>query len=150
MKDKRVPETPELRSTIAALRKLASRAGTTSLPEAPTSADAKLLELCTTILEGHAEIDAIWREAQKIKPCNMFTNPVYAAEMEKRRNVRNRLLSPMIRLSKLSAKTGAGVYAKAAVLRCSRGSAERLALSLANDLTACPGLRASLWPAERA
>jgi hypothetical protein len=50
-------------------------------------------------------------------------------------------------IRKLRAKTAAGIYAKALVCRCSRTGAPFLAMSLAEDLIACPGLRVSLWPA---
>jgi hypothetical protein len=43
----------------------------------------------------------------------------------------------------------AGIYAKAAVVRASKTGAADLAMSLAQDLLGCPGLRASLWPAEK-
>lgn len=52
------------------------------------------------------------------------------------------------RAAKIAATTAAGIYAKALAVRSSHTGAATLAMSLANDLIACPGLRASLWPAE--
>jgi hypothetical protein len=53
----------------------------------------------------------------------------------------------MGRIRKMKATTAAGIYAKAAVVRASKTGAADLAMSLAEDLLACPGLRATLWPA---
>lgn len=149
MKDKPAPATPELRATIAALRNLASGKITTPLPEAPASADAALLELCTMILEVDAKAEAIDREARRNFPRRM-EDARFAAEMEKRDKARKEAISPMLRVSKIAAKTMPGVYAKALILRNRYGASPTLAKSLTEDLLACPGLRASLWPAERA
>ena len=54
----------------------------------------------------------------------------------------------MGRIRKLKATTAAGIYAKAAAVRASKTGAADLAMSLAQDLLDCPGLRAALWPAE--
>jgi hypothetical protein len=54
------------------------------------------------------------------------------------------------RIRKLRAVTGARIYAKALVVRASRTGPPELAKSMAEDLTGCAGLRAMLWPAERA
>jgi hypothetical protein len=48
---------------------------------------------------------------------------------------------------KLKATTAAGIYAKALIVRSSKSGARLLAMSLADDLIACPGLRESLWSA---
>ena len=53
------------------------------------------------------------------------------------------------RIRKLRAGTGAGIYAKAMVLRASISGAPYLAVSLAEDLIACKELRVTLFPAER-
>ena len=53
------------------------------------------------------------------------------------------------RIRKLPAATGAGIYAKAMVVRASITGSPRLAMSLAEDLIACKELRAILFPAER-
>lgn len=56
----------------------------------------------------------------------------------------------LIRIRKMKTTTAAGIYAKAAVVRASKTGAADLAMSLAQDLLDCPGLRASLWPAGEA
>jgi hypothetical protein len=55
---------------------------------------------------------------------------------------------PLIRIRKMKATAAAGIFAKAAVVRASKTGAADLAMSLAEDLLAAPGLRAALWPAE--
>jgi hypothetical protein len=52
------------------------------------------------------------------------------------------------RMAKLRVTTAAGIYAKAPLVRASRTGAPVLAMSLAADMIDCPGLRASLWPAD--
>ena len=53
---------------------------------------------------------------------------------------------PIMRaMGKTPAKTAAGIYAKALLVRGSRTGAEVLARSLASDLAALPALRAMLW-----
>lgn len=52
-------------------------------------------------------------------------------------------------IRKIKATTAAGIYAKAMVVRASKTGAKLLAMSLAEDLIACPGLRESLWPAQK-
>jgi hypothetical protein len=53
----------------------------------------------------------------------------------------------LLRAGKMRAATAAGVYGKALLVRSSRTGTQVLAKSLAEDLMAMPGLRASLWPA---
>jgi hypothetical protein len=52
-------------------------------------------------------------------------------------------------IRKLRATTGAGIYAKALVVRSSVTGAAELAMSWAEDLVACSELRATLWPSGR-
>jgi hypothetical protein len=52
--------------------------------------------------------------------------------------------------AKLRAMTPAGIFAKALAVRSSHTGAAVLAMSLADELIACPGLRQSLWPVETA
>lgn len=54
----------------------------------------------------------------------------------------------MRRVRKIRATTGAGIYAKALLVRHSKTGAPELAASLAEDLIAVPALRASLWPTD--
>jgi hypothetical protein len=52
-----------------------------------------------------------------------------------------------LKAKKLKATTAAGIYAKALIVRSSQSGAKLLAMSVAEDMIACPGLRESLWPA---
>ncbi len=137
-------------ATLDRLRRIASQAasdGTVSEP-APHP-DAQLLTLCAEVIDLHAASNAIWREARKLVPA-MMGNPAYAAELANRHVVVNKRRSRMMRIPKIPAKTAAGVYAKAYVLKLSYGAAPQLAKSIATDLVACPGLRSALWPAGEA
>jgi len=141
--------THEFSPLVARLRDAACQAVKVgAIAEGAPHPDAELLELCAKVLDLRAEHDAIDREARKM-PDAFVDNPAFKAEMDKRDNVTNSWRTPLARISKFPAKTAVGIYAKAHVLRIGRGDAPRLALSLAEDLVRCPGLRASLWPAER-
>ena len=135
---------------VARLRDLARTAAASGKHRhaAPTP-DAELLELCSQVMDRRAEHDSIDREARKMTRAFM-TNPAFAAEMKKKDALVAKWRSPLSRISKFEAKTAAGVYAKAHILRMSFGCAPRLAQSLADDLVNCAGLRAHLWPAEGA
>ena len=134
---------------VARLRALATKAAKTGTAgEAPEHPDAELLALCAASLDLNAKAGAIDRIARSTMDANIH-NPAFMAEMSKKDSVLNQRRSAMMRLGKIPAKTAAGVYAKALVLKDSNGTAPRLALSLAQDLETCPGLRSSLWPAER-
>jgi hypothetical protein len=61
--------------------------------------------------------------------------------------IARRSVKPLLsRARKIRAKTGAGIFAKALLVRDSRTGAPALAKSLAEDLISQPALRASLWP----
>lgn len=64
---------------------------------------------------------------------------------EERAALIKRAKSIMRTVAKQPAKTAAGIYAKALLVRGSRTGAAALAQSLAHDLAALPALRASLW-----
>lgn len=144
------PEKPDLQPAIERLRELArSAARGDKVPEAAPHPDAELLELCALVLDLRAKAESIDREARRtMGPRASMDNPAFAAEMEKRHEAQNRLRSPMARVCKFSAKTAAGVYSKALVLRASYGQAPRLAVSLVEDLVGNPTLRTAIWPAN--
>jgi hypothetical protein len=138
-----------LDAAVAQLRKVAAIAARTgNAPASPPHPDADLLQLCATILDMRAEYDAIDREARKM-PGPYRGNPNFDAELDKRDRVKRACMAPMARVGKVAATTAAGVYAKAMVLRASHG-APQLALSIAEDLVSCPGLRSALWPVGEA
>lgn len=137
-----------LDSVVFQLRAIATQAAMTGqVAEAAPHPDAELLTLCATVLDLSAKADAIDREARRLYyPADY---PKFKAEIAKREGAKGERRSPMMRICKFSAKTAAGVYAKALVLRDCGGTAPALALSIADDLANCPGLRSSLWPAEQ-
>lgn len=135
-------------AVVDRLREIAGQAvAGEAIEDAASHPDAELLELCATVLDLTAEANSIDREARRSKDPNI-TNPKFKEEMNKRDVKRDEARSPMARLSKHPARTAAGIYAKAFVLRTRHGTAPRLAMTLAEDLVMCPGLRALLWPAE--
>ncbi len=134
-------------AAVDRIRKIAAEAAHSgAVSEAPRHPDAELLALCAKVIDLRAEERALARETRNIKSL-YITNPKFAAEIEKRGIVEAARRSPMMLIPKIPAKTAAGIYAKATVLRLSHGTAPRLAQSLAEDLTTCPGLRKVLWPA---
>ena len=70
-----------------------------------------------------------------------------AAEFDQFKAFETAMRRVLFQAKKLKATTAAGIYAKALIVRSSRSGAMLLAMSLAEDLIACPGLRESLWPA---
>ncbi len=123
------------------------------LADGPPHPDADLLDLCAEALHhlGHAQKaydardvhgwgtgDKAEQAARRAKDARLLEEH-YAGE---------RAGKPvMARIAKMKATTAAGIFAKAMVVRCSKTGAAGLAMTLAEDLIACPGLRAALWPA---
>lgn len=124
------------------------------LSDGPVHPDADLLDLCSEALHllstarrgrdavgdfpGHGhdkrrEADA-WRKANH-------------EAFEEATKLVGRAKPLLRRAAKIPARTGAGVFAKAQLVRNSKTGAAVLAKTLAADLVAIPGLRASLWPA---
>jgi hypothetical protein len=145
---------PNFTATIAQLRHIASTSADNALTEGPVNADRELLDLCAETLHRlvHAE------RAQRLG-----VEALHSARDGETREKRNEVwealgaesasgiksAKPMMgRIRKMKATTAAGIYAKAAVVRASKTGAADLAMSLAQDLLDCPGLRASLWPAQ--
>jgi hypothetical protein len=133
----------ETEPAIARLRKIVAQSTVNQLlAEGSEHPDTKLLDLCAEALhlvvhaeranqarwdphKDHAEMEPLWG--------------AYLGGIQKSKPV-------MGRIRNIPAVTAAGIYAKALVVRASGTGAEKLAMSLATDLIACPGLRASLWP----
>jgi hypothetical protein len=146
---------PNFSDAIAALRHIADTSADNALTEGPVNADRQLLDLCAEALHRvvHAE------RAYARRDWDWLSSNMTAAE-EAAGRIKNAELmdeyqggiksaKPMLgRIRKIKATTAAGIYAKAAVVRASKTGAADLAMSLAQDLLDCPGLRAALWPAE--
>lgn len=124
------------------------------LADGPPHPDADLLDLCAEALHhlGHAQKAF---DARRVRYWQTGTED----ERRARYAEDERLLAAyhesdragkpaMARIAKMKATTAAGIFAKAMVVRCSKTGAAGLAMTLAEDLIACPGLRAALWPAE--
>ena len=142
---------PNFGAAIERLRSIAMQSGDALLTEGPVHPDHKLLDLCAEAAQlreeaaethrvSHREWKVAWGDAaQAVQNQKHSDNCRYADR---------RLVTKLRAIAKISATTPAGIYAKAVAVRASKTGAATLAMSLADDLIACPGLRASLWPAE--
>src|SRR5258708_1660461 len=123
------------------------------LAEGSAHPDAALLDLCAEALHllRHAEKIGSehhmlfadgerWDDARRQESSRLF---------EERERFVKKAKPLLSEIRKLRATTGAGIYAKALVVRSSVTGAARLAMSLAEDLVACTELRATLWPSAR-
>jgi hypothetical protein len=119
------------------------------------SPDAALLDLCAEALHllTRAEkvrkaITGVWQRFDAGENRDLIR-----AELDRLREDSSAAVKrakPLLsRARKLHATTGAGIYAKALVVRASITGAPLLAVSLAEDLVACTELRATLWPSAR-
>jgi hypothetical protein len=148
---------PDFTTAIARLREIANTSADNALTEGPVNADRQLLDLCAEALHSlvHAE------RAYHSRDWSHLGSKLTEAEAEALRlkdaglmadynDGRKSAKPAMIRIRRMKATTAAGIYAKAAVVRASKTGAADLAMSLAQDLLDCPGLRASLWPAGEA
>jgi hypothetical protein len=143
---------PDFSPAMARLREIAATSTYNALTEGPVNADRQLLDLCADALHSlvHAErahrasVEALHSARDGLRERREVWETLGA---EADRGTKN--AKPMMyRIRKLKATTAAGIYAKAAVVRASRTGAADLAMSLAQDLLDCPGLRASLWPGQ--
>jgi hypothetical protein len=126
---------------IARLREItAESANNELLGNGPAHPDARLLDLCA------AALHLLTHGNEALARCHAeHHGPNANASFEEYRRDISRA-KPLLRvIAKLPpAATAAGIYAKALVVRSSRTGAPALAMTLAADLIACPGLRASL------
>jgi hypothetical protein len=140
-------------ATIARLRSLAAQAGDALLTEGPVTPDRVLLDTCADAL--HLFKHAQMLGEQRSGFFNRITRPTEAerathdALFAQEREATRRAGGMLVGIKKIRAQTPAGIYAKAMVVRCSVSGAAHLAKSLAEDLLACEGLRATLWPSGR-
>jgi hypothetical protein len=136
------------------------------LADGPVSPDAELLDQAAEALHLMTQAERLYDEHRELlfgrrKGSIEGKIPWNSPEAERRRadahaiwdeaEATTRKAKPIMRaLAKQSAKTAAGIYAKALIVRGSRTGAEVLAMSLASDLVALPALRARLWQTEAA
>jgi len=147
-------------ATIARLRALAAQSGDAMITEGHVETDHELLDLCAAALQHRRlfdEANADWREnhERRISECQRqgrsFTKlemGLSNAAMKEADAHEISMKRVLTKARKLRATTAAGIFAKALIVRSSRTGAALLAMSLADDLIACPGLRQSIWPAE--
>jgi hypothetical protein len=142
-----------LGATIDRLRAIAAEAGQNLLSDGPVQPDHVLLEMCGDALHLIREARRQYESKETLRPPlghnwtdadrqrhQELHDVAYATERQ--------AVTLMRRAKKIKATTAAGVFAKALIVRSSRTGATELAMTLAEDLIDCPGLRASLWPAE--
>lgn len=145
---------PDFTAAMAQLKRIALTSADNALTEGPVNPDRLLLDLCAETL--HALVHA--ERAIRSRDSSVLHRTHTQAELSAWRAQDAELMGEyhdgiksakpaMGRIRKIRATTAAGIYAKAAVVRASKTGAADLAMSLAEDLLACPGLRASLWPA---
>lgn len=138
---------------IARLRAIAAEAADALLTEGRPNPDYRLLDLCADVL--HIQVHAERALAARPEWCNE-KDP---AKKEALRAISSKLFKEwqngitaakpgLVAIGKIKATTPAGIYAKALCVRASKTGAPVLAMSLAEDLLTCEGLRSSLWPAE--
>ena len=145
---------PDFTAAMKRLREIATQSHDNALTEGPVNADRLLLDLCADALHSlkHAEKANAARDWAHLGAATAAEKAAGWARHEALfADYRTGIASAkpkLIRIRKMKATTAAGIYAKAAVVRASKTGAADLAMSLAEDLLAAPGLRAALWPAE--
>jgi|GEM_PF-4123968 len=140
---------------IRRLREIAAEAADhVLLADGPVTPDAELLDLCAETLHLFSKARTLKAERDLV-PAPWLTgrlNRKAKAEHERlfagEENLVGQATALMRRIAKMPAKTPAGIYAKALIVKGSKGGAAGLAKTLAEDLIACRELRESLWPAE--
>jgi hypothetical protein len=153
-KNERLQQLAALVPAVARLREIVTQSQDALLTEGEVHPDHELLDLCATALHHLRHAQRAWDERNTAEWLRLEGAPLaaalardgklMAAWYEGNRNAKPSLL----RISKMKARTAAGIYAKAMVVRASKTGAAGLAMTLAADLLDCPGLRESLWPAE--
>ncbi len=155
-KAERLRQLFNLGPAVRRLTAIANESADAMLTEGPVSPDHELLRLCGEALHHlvhlektrdarrHAPYPHLGTEAEK-EAALRLDQQLYEQQLECAKGAKPHL--GLIR--KIKARTAAGIYAKAMVVRASKTGAADLAMTLAADLLDCPGLRASLWPPER-
>jgi hypothetical protein len=151
----------ELAATIERLRTIAAEAGDhLLLGDGPPHPDHKLLDLCAEALHWRRRSDVAEKEFRKrqevartaceaqrrhITDTERGANMVAYLDWQGHEKSMKRIL---FEAKRIRAQSAAGIYAKALIVRSTQTGATLMAMSLADDLIACPGLRESLWPGK--
>jgi hypothetical protein len=144
---------PDFTAAMAQLKRIVLTSADNALTEGPVNPDRLLLDLCAEALHALVHAERSFRAAHEVfhRDTHHKTaenlRPVWEGHYEEAGSGIKSAKPALIRIRKIKATTAAGIYAKAAVVRASKTGAADLAMSLAEDLLACPGLRAALWPA---
>jgi hypothetical protein len=144
---------PDFTAAMAQLKNIAITSADNALTEGPVNADRNLLDLCAEALHALVHAERAYR-SRDLSPWGRKTKAEMAAWRVQNGELMDQYMSglksaraPLGRIRKMKATTAAGIFAKAAVVRASKTGAADLAMSLAEDLLDCPGLRAAVWPA---
>jgi hypothetical protein len=151
--DKVVPFPGSSHQIIARLREIvAESADHAILADGPVSPDAELLDLCSKALYLLSRAEKAKAEAHLQKGgYEQYTDKMRAEDDRSMGDYwsLNRQATPLMRaIAKIPAMTPAGIYAKALIVKGSKGGAAGLAKTLAEDLVACRELRETLWSAR--
>ena len=144
---------PDFTAAIAQLKHIAATSADNALTEGPVNADRLLLDLCAEALHSLVHAERSLRTAQEVFHYDAHhkttenLRPIWTGLFKETEEGVKSAKPNLIRIRKMKATTAAGIYAKAAVVRASKTGAAELAMSLAEDLLTCPGLRSALWPA---
>ena len=148
-----VPLFGDVRMTAVAARMkqiAATSADSLLLANGPPVVDWELLDLCGDALHfANAEQRSCAIAHAMPRAGRSMTDAEYNAFRDKCREGyahRNKVVQILRRAKKIKATTAAGIYAKALLVRCSKTGAAGMAMSLAEDLVECKGLRETLWP----
>jgi hypothetical protein len=154
-RNERLRQLATLGPAVARLKEIAAQSGDALLTEGDVHPDHVLLDLCADALHYLKHAQRAWEERNTDEWLHLEGEQLDAAVARDRQCLAawyegNGVAKPRLaRIAKLRARTPAGIYAKAMVVRASKTGAASLAMTLAEDLIACENLRASLWPAER-
>jgi len=165
-KPKPGPKLPEdeIARAVERLREIVAASQDALLTEGPVHPDHELLGLCAEALHwrrhGGATHEARMAEQHRLldrdhrKGTLEWTeaeyNRAFGRALEVELDYDKRMRRVLFEARKLPAKTAAGIYAKALIVRSTKTGSMLLAMSLADDLIALPQLRTSLWPAPDA
>ncbi len=140
---------PDFSGAMAQLKHIALTSADNALTEGPVNPDRLLLDLCAEALHALVHAERAWRTGHEVfaQDANRL-RPVWEGHYKEGKSGIKAAKPAMARIRKMKATTAAGIYAKAAVVRASKTGAADLAMSLAQDLLDCPGLRSALWPAS--
>jgi hypothetical protein len=148
VKRRDLPLGPALQPTIDRLREIAAVSGDHLATEGPVHPDHRLLDLCAAALDLIQQADQAAAVYQgKFRAGHEWTDAdrVHGDAARDRRHGLTVAAAQILKQARRhKATTPAGVFAKALLVRSSVTGATLLAMTLADDLISCDGLRHSL------